>query len=283
MSSAPAPPVERRRVDPRPDRPGLGDASGRPRHARWSPRSSSSDLAGRLAGGPRTATELADEAGVPELPLYRLLRSATGLGIFTELPDGRVRARPARCGREASTSPCPGCTSASRQFSRAIATGKTGMQLAHGAGSLRVPRATTRNDGCRVRQGDDAHPRGRASGRRRRVRLRGAPDRRRRRWRQRRPALRAPRSPPLAQGCALRPAVGRRARHTEARAPPRGAARSSAATSSTRCRPAATPTCCRTSSTTGPRTAALRILGNCRKAMGAGGRLLHRRDGGPGR
>ena len=89
-------------------------------------------LAERLAGGPRTATELADEAGVPELPLYRLLRSATGLGIFTELPDGRFGLGPLGAA-VGEYEPMPWVYECFGQFSRAIETGKTGMQLAHGA------------------------------------------------------------------------------------------------------------------------------------------------------
>jgi hypothetical protein len=89
-------------------------------------------LADRLAGGPRTAADLANEVGVPELPLYRLLRSATGLGIFTELPDGRFGLGPLGAA-VGEYEPMPWVYECFGQLPRTIETGKTGMQLAHGA------------------------------------------------------------------------------------------------------------------------------------------------------
>lgn len=47
------------------------------------------NLADRLAGGARTADELAPEVNAHPGALYRLLRALTALGVFTETPDGK--------------------------------------------------------------------------------------------------------------------------------------------------------------------------------------------------
>jgi hypothetical protein len=52
------------------------------------------ELADRLADGPRTAEELAGEAGVARWPLYRLLRALAGAGVFAQEADGRFRLNP---------------------------------------------------------------------------------------------------------------------------------------------------------------------------------------------
>lgn len=52
-------------------------------------------LADQLAAGPRTRDELAAATGTLPLPLYRVLRALAGLGIFQELPDGRLANTPA--------------------------------------------------------------------------------------------------------------------------------------------------------------------------------------------
>jgi hypothetical protein len=51
-------------------------------------------IADHLRDGPRTAEELAAEAGVAAGPLYRLLRALAGVGVFTRDADGRFRLNP---------------------------------------------------------------------------------------------------------------------------------------------------------------------------------------------
>jgi hypothetical protein len=59
-------------------------------------------IADRLAADPRSAEELAAEAGVAPRPLYRVLRALAGVGIFAQQADGRFRlnllAKPLREG-----------------------------------------------------------------------------------------------------------------------------------------------------------------------------------------
>ena len=224
--------------------------------------------------------ELADEAGSPELPLYRLLRSATGLGSSPELPDGRFGLGPLGAA-VGEYEPMPWVYECFGQFSRAIATGKTGMQLAHGADLfefLARPPATR----CRVRQAMRLIHADEPSGRRRAYDFGGAPtvvdvgggngdllsallDR-----------------PSRTSRCALRPSSrSSRAAHRGS-STSQGAGMRSAGTSSTASRPAGTPTCCRTSSTTGreDRRCAFSATAARRWAPTAG---CSRRDGGPGR
>jgi hypothetical protein len=52
-------------------------------------------IADELAAGPRTREELAAASGTLPGPLYRVLRALAGLGIFQELPDGRIANSPA--------------------------------------------------------------------------------------------------------------------------------------------------------------------------------------------
>jgi len=52
-------------------------------------------VADQLAAGPRTRDELAAATDTRPLPLYRVLRALAGLGIFQELPDGRLANTPA--------------------------------------------------------------------------------------------------------------------------------------------------------------------------------------------
>jgi hypothetical protein len=51
-------------------------------------------IADRLADGPRAAEELAAAAGVAPGPLYRLLRALAGVGVFDREADGRFRLNP---------------------------------------------------------------------------------------------------------------------------------------------------------------------------------------------
>jgi hypothetical protein len=49
----------------------------------------------RLAGGPRTVTDLAGDAGVQEDALYRVLRALASVGLFSEEPPRRFALTPA--------------------------------------------------------------------------------------------------------------------------------------------------------------------------------------------
>ena len=51
-------------------------------------------IADLLAGGSRTAAELASACGVLERPLYRMLRALAGEGVFVENNDGRFALTP---------------------------------------------------------------------------------------------------------------------------------------------------------------------------------------------
>jgi len=58
-------------------------------------------IADRLADGPRTADELAKEAGVTSRPLFRVLRALAGIGVFDQMNDSRFRLTPmGECLRE---------------------------------------------------------------------------------------------------------------------------------------------------------------------------------------
>src|SRR4051794_5276156 len=46
-------------------------------------------IADRVAGGPRTAAELADEIGADADALFRVLRAVAGLGVLTQDQDDR--------------------------------------------------------------------------------------------------------------------------------------------------------------------------------------------------
>ena len=47
------------------------------------------DIAGRIADRPKTAVELADEAGANADALYRILRALASIGFFVEDDEGR--------------------------------------------------------------------------------------------------------------------------------------------------------------------------------------------------
>ncbi len=53
------------------------------------------DIADKLAAGPRSAASLADEAGVLEDRLYRVLRALSSVGVFEEQPHRRFANTPA--------------------------------------------------------------------------------------------------------------------------------------------------------------------------------------------
>ena len=89
------------------------------------------DIAERLAGGPRTSAELAAATGLHEASLYRVLRTATGLGLVTQDGDGRFGLGPlgeaARQYDHLSWA-FPVLT----QLSGVVRTGKSGFDLAYG-------------------------------------------------------------------------------------------------------------------------------------------------------
>src|SRR5262249_30017047 len=51
-------------------------------------------IADHLKDGPRSAEELATEAGVAARPLHRVLRALAGVGVFAEQADRRFRLNP---------------------------------------------------------------------------------------------------------------------------------------------------------------------------------------------
>ena len=89
------------------------------------------DIPERLAGGPRTSAELAAATGLHEASLYRVLRTATGLGLVTQDGDGRFGLGPlgeaARQYDHLSWA-FPVLT----QLSGVVRTGKSGFDLAYG-------------------------------------------------------------------------------------------------------------------------------------------------------
>ena len=89
------------------------------------------DIPERLAGGPMTSAELAAATGLHEGSLYRVLRTATGLGLVTQDGDGRFGLGPlgeaARQYDHLSWA-FPVLT----QLSGVLQTGKSGSELAFG-------------------------------------------------------------------------------------------------------------------------------------------------------
>ena len=102
-------------------------------------------LADRLAGGPKSAEELAGATGSHPRSLFRLMRALTGLGVFTQ-SEGKFGLTPLG---EALRSEAPGAARSSiialagpwawkawEEFPYSIATGETGMEKAHGMGAF---------------------------------------------------------------------------------------------------------------------------------------------------
>jgi O-methyltransferase len=89
-------------------------------------------IAAGLTAGPRSSADLARETGMHEPSLHRLLRSATGLGLFATEPDGRFSLGP--LGHAAvELGPQPSWMDAAfHELEATLATGTTGMQIAHG-------------------------------------------------------------------------------------------------------------------------------------------------------
>jgi hypothetical protein len=100
-------------------------------------------LADKLAGGPRSAAELAKETGTLPSPLHRLMRLLAGLGILRTEPDGqRFALTPLG---EAMKSAAPGAARATLlslagplfwkafgEYMHSLETGKTAFEKAYG-------------------------------------------------------------------------------------------------------------------------------------------------------
>jgi hypothetical protein len=97
-------------------------------------------VADLLADGPQTSTELAKTAGLHEPSLYRLLRSLSSLGVFTEESPRRFALNPLGSalktgdpsGARDMVMNTPWFTRAVAEFPRVVASGENGMQLAFG-------------------------------------------------------------------------------------------------------------------------------------------------------
>ena len=66
-------------------------------------------IADHLKAGPRTAAALAEKTGTDASSLHRLLRTLTGLGLFTQGPDGAFATTPLG---DSLRSDSPGCARA---------------------------------------------------------------------------------------------------------------------------------------------------------------------------
>jgi hypothetical protein len=100
------------------------------------------EIPDRLAAGPRSSAELAEAAGVQPGALHQVLRALSGIGVFTEDADGRFALTPVGATlQEGHPSAArefvlmfggPAVWQALGVFSEVLATGHTGMELAHG-------------------------------------------------------------------------------------------------------------------------------------------------------
>jgi hypothetical protein len=97
-------------------------------------------IADLLADGPQTSAELAQAAALHEPSLYRLLRTLTGFGMFSEESPGRFALTPLSsmlktgdpsAGRELVLTQ-QWIARAAAELPRVMASGETGMQLAFG-------------------------------------------------------------------------------------------------------------------------------------------------------
>jgi SAM-dependent methyltransferase len=92
------------------------------------------EIARELAGGPRSSAELADAAGLHEPSLYRVLRAATGVGVVSEQSDGRFALTPVgQVAVDLEVARWAFGLAAIDELPQAVASAKTGMELAHGA------------------------------------------------------------------------------------------------------------------------------------------------------
>jgi hypothetical protein len=100
------------------------------------------ELADRLAGGPRSAAELAGVTGTHERSLHRLMRTLAGMGLLIEDESARFRLTPLG---EALRKDAPGAAHSSvlafagdwswrawEEFPHSIETGRTAMEKAWG-------------------------------------------------------------------------------------------------------------------------------------------------------
>ena len=97
-------------------------------------------IADLLADGPQTSIELSQAAGVHEPSLYRLLRSLSSFGVFTEESPRRVALTPLGSALKTGDPSAardlymclPWISRAATEFPRIVASGENGMQLAFG-------------------------------------------------------------------------------------------------------------------------------------------------------
>ena len=89
------------------------------------------DLARHLVAGPRSSAELAQMTGLHEPSLHRVMRALTGFGLFSQ-QDGRFSLGPLGEGI-AQLDSYPWLITAVNELPRTVASGTTGMQLAHGS------------------------------------------------------------------------------------------------------------------------------------------------------
>ena len=89
------------------------------------------DLAGRVASGVTTSAGLAQATGLHEPSLYRLMRAMTGLGVFTLNEEGEFGLGPLGDATR-QYPPFPWWPDVQRQFGGTLATGRSGMDLALG-------------------------------------------------------------------------------------------------------------------------------------------------------
>jgi hypothetical protein len=95
----------------------------------------------RLAAGPRSSDDLARETGLHQPSLHRLLRSAIGLRVFSHGPDGTFALGPLGHAAVDLGAQPRWMAQAWEQLPTTVATGSTGMQLAHGVGVFEYLRA----------------------------------------------------------------------------------------------------------------------------------------------
>ena len=98
-------------------------------------------VADLLADGPQTSIELAQATGLHEPSLYRLLRSLSSFGVFTEESPRRFALTPLSstlktgdpsAARDTGPDPRQWVSRAVAEFPRVVASGENGMQLAFG-------------------------------------------------------------------------------------------------------------------------------------------------------
>jgi hypothetical protein len=89
-------------------------------------------IARHLLDGPRSSAELAQMAGLHEPSLYRVLRALTLFGVFTEQSGRRFALGPLGPCAAQYDAAFPWIEAAFNELPRTVKTGVTGMELAHG-------------------------------------------------------------------------------------------------------------------------------------------------------